>query len=343
MKKRSMPIVVSVLCALTVFIIGIPKTRASNDFFYRNLIVGSTGLDVLELQRILNHSYTTRIAPTGSGSPGNETSYFGLLTQNAVIRFQNEHATEILVPNHSTVGSGAVGPYTNRVLNRLYASTTVVQATASASQPLIPPVISMYGTATTTPIDPANPNMRNVGVFFSAIDRVAAKKGISTQTVSRIKAQAMKDLATSTDYRKKFSESMKKKPTTVNMGAAGLFANVARSTIVAVAEFLTIHKAKADMFGEDRPFGGRVLFPFYCVCSENWIVLIEPYAPDYVALLTYTPFTQEYESYNIPFTEWLLGYYTEDGAVCDEYIPPYECVEIPAEGEITSKVGSSSY
>jgi hypothetical protein len=58
--------------------------------FTRDLKLGSTGADVLALQQYLNaHGFT--IATSGSGSPGNETTYFGPSTQAALIKYQIAH------------------------------------------------------------------------------------------------------------------------------------------------------------------------------------------------------------------------------------------------------------
>ncbi len=55
--------------------------------FTRNLAVGSRGQSVRALQVYLNaHGFI--VAATGHGSPGFETTYFGLATKNALIRFQ---------------------------------------------------------------------------------------------------------------------------------------------------------------------------------------------------------------------------------------------------------------
>lgn len=75
----------------------------------RSLTIGSEGEDVRCLQRYLNFSGHT-IASSGAGSPGQETSYFGALTANAVARWQNANAAAVLAPVGLTTGSGYWGP-----------------------------------------------------------------------------------------------------------------------------------------------------------------------------------------------------------------------------------------
>ncbi len=79
--------------------------------FARPLKTGSVGLDVQKLQIFLNtHGYA--IAKSGAGSPGKETTTFGTLTKAAVIKFQDDHAKEILVPNGLKKGTGIVASST---------------------------------------------------------------------------------------------------------------------------------------------------------------------------------------------------------------------------------------
>ncbi len=87
--------------------------------FNQSLRYGSQGPDVQELQKILNSDSETRVTSRGVGGPGQESIYFGLLTHNAVIKFQNKYASEILSPGGLRQGNGFVGPFTLKKLNSL--------------------------------------------------------------------------------------------------------------------------------------------------------------------------------------------------------------------------------
>lgn len=84
--------------------------------FNRTLRAGSSGDDVRRLQRYLNEQGYV-LAPRGIGSPGNETDYFGPMTYNALIKFQEAHAKDILAPAGLTKGSGIFGPATMKYVN----------------------------------------------------------------------------------------------------------------------------------------------------------------------------------------------------------------------------------
>ena len=61
----------------------------------KDLSIGMKDPEILTLQKILNLNPITQIAQSGPGSPGNETTYFGALTKQAVIRLQVRRGTSL--------------------------------------------------------------------------------------------------------------------------------------------------------------------------------------------------------------------------------------------------------
>jgi hypothetical protein len=97
-------------------ITGVPEptdvpTACQNITFTRNLSLGATGTDVRCLQAILNMSADTRVALTGPGSSGNETTLFGPLTRAALAKFQ---AAKGISP-----AAGYFGPITRAYLESI--------------------------------------------------------------------------------------------------------------------------------------------------------------------------------------------------------------------------------
>ncbi len=106
-----------VVLTLTLIFIATSPFSTSAQTFSTNLKLGMTNPEIKSLQILLNENPDTQITTFGPGSPGNETLYFGLLTLNAVTKFQNKYASEILVPAGLTQGNGFVGPLTRDKLN----------------------------------------------------------------------------------------------------------------------------------------------------------------------------------------------------------------------------------
>ena len=91
---------------------------SQNFLFSKTLKLGSNDPEVKKLQVFLNtHGFT--IAKRGAGSSGKETTLFGTATKNALTRFQNAHAKEILTPSGLKSGNGIWGPTTRAYANSL--------------------------------------------------------------------------------------------------------------------------------------------------------------------------------------------------------------------------------
>ena len=59
--------------------------------FTKDIKQGDNSQDILILQRILNADVNTRVASSGSGSSGSETTSFGTSTRSALLRFQQKY------------------------------------------------------------------------------------------------------------------------------------------------------------------------------------------------------------------------------------------------------------
>ncbi|HYC79547.1 MAG TPA: peptidoglycan-binding domain-containing protein [Candidatus Binatia bacterium] len=82
-----------------------------------NLTMGLTSDQVKTLQQILNKNGFV-VSASGPGSPGNETSFFGSLTREAVRKFQCAKGLACS-GTESTTGYGRVGPLTRSALNQM--------------------------------------------------------------------------------------------------------------------------------------------------------------------------------------------------------------------------------
>ncbi|GIW68575.1 MAG: hypothetical protein KatS3mg100_069 [Candidatus Parcubacteria bacterium] len=84
----------------------------------RNLGPGDTGDDVKKLQQFLNERGFT-VASSGAGSPGNESTYYGTRTGQAVKQFQEAYASEILAPLGLSQGTVYFWTHTRAKANEL--------------------------------------------------------------------------------------------------------------------------------------------------------------------------------------------------------------------------------
>ncbi len=95
---------------------GIP----SSYIFNTNLRYGISSNEVKYLQVFLNQDPDTRVSSTGWGSPGQESTYFGSKTRQAVIKFQAKYKNDISATvGYTIAGTGYVGPGTRTKINQL--------------------------------------------------------------------------------------------------------------------------------------------------------------------------------------------------------------------------------
>lgn len=87
--------------------------------FNNNLKFGQNLIDVKYLQMILNSDPDTKLKSVGLGSSGRESTYFGKITVQAVIKFQNKYAIKNSDGKPLVIAAGLVGPITREKLNNL--------------------------------------------------------------------------------------------------------------------------------------------------------------------------------------------------------------------------------
>lgn len=119
-------------------VLGLALTVGSTDAamtWSRSLKLGSRGADVKDLQMFLNMCADSKVANSGAGSPGLETTYFGPATKAAVIKWQ---AARGVSPT-----SGLFGPLSRAKAAELQASTNVCGGSVVVNPPQSGPVTAM--------------------------------------------------------------------------------------------------------------------------------------------------------------------------------------------------------
>tara|TARA_Y100000310_G_scaffold321519_1_gene379244 strand:- start:3959 stop:8329 length:4371 start_codon:yes stop_codon:yes gene_type:complete len=156
----------------TVSVTGIPAGYT----WSQNLTVGSTGDDVKYLQMFLNSDSATKLADSGAGSPGSETSYFGPITRSGVVKFQDKYAADVLTPLGLSGGTGFFGPSSRTKINALYVAAP---APAPAPSPT-PGTPAPAPTPTPTPAPATGPSSVQAGAGNPAAGTLGASSAYNT-------------------------------------------------------------------------------------------------------------------------------------------------------------------
>jgi hypothetical protein len=121
-------------------------TMSCSYTFNTNMKLGSRGTDVMNLQKVLNMYPQTRVAATGAGSPGLETTYFGPATRTAANKFQALHLVELGI----TAPTGNVFAGTRALLNMACSGTSTLPAGCTSTSGFSPVTGQPCGNGQTT-------------------------------------------------------------------------------------------------------------------------------------------------------------------------------------------------
>ena len=129
------------LAAAGAFVTGSANASAAPFDFLTNHQLYDRGEDIRSLQQFFNTNGFI-IAQSGPGSPGNETSIFGLLTYRTLTEFQSAHGLP---------ATGYFGPLTRGVINSGSAASNSAPTTVSQNTSPTNSVATATTTASTTP------------------------------------------------------------------------------------------------------------------------------------------------------------------------------------------------
>jgi|GEM_PF-1579314 len=242
---------------------------ASTLILNRNLREGDTGEDVLLLQKFLNNDRDTQISEIGSGSPGNETRYFGRVTKNAVMRLQDKYKDEILVPAGQLTATGFVGFWTRQVLQRI--SSIPTTETSSKTQ-LSPDFLSQVpvteeNVPIISPVSSLGATNEVEKPQISSLSRYSAQPGASISITGlgfsgkntiNLGKNKIKDVVASSSTRISFQI-----PENINVGRYDVFVTTQKSKISNTMPFMVTSVGaivpKVDTIEPSRvKFGDRV-------------------------------------------------------------------------------------
>jgi len=260
---------------------------------------------------------------------------FGPLTRAAVHAFQAEKGLVV---------DGIFGPLSNKTLTAPRASLKHIPVGCTSTVGYS----SITGTkcnntaqdnqALKVSNSNENPNLTNLDQFIALVIKVNKENGASETELTRM-IHAVRETAinSNTDFNKEFKELLVTEDREWHRrSGTGPSVSIFQRAFVKTFSFFGINPRVAHADG--LPFGGSVVYSFFCGGNGSWMIGITSLPPTYVVLLTYIPGTQGFASHNIPYTTWLLGTYKSGGECVIPGTPP---VVVPTQGTITPVVGSS--
>ena len=339
-------LIISIIFLFSQTVFGVSITSASfNCNITTTLRVGSKGADVECLQSALNLTADgifgpkTKAAVIAWQADAGLTAD-GIFGAKSLAVFAGSSVSTIYLPGCT----GTMG-YSITTGTKCDSSIPLVPTTPSStvtSAPLVSndnnsnqPEPSSVNTNSATN---SNPNLVNLDKLITTVVSVSKEKGVNEKDIKHITDTITQIVMnTKVDLNKEFEKVLAGDQLSYNVNTKTSL-SVFDNFVIKSLSFLGITPSVAHA-ATGEAFGGKLLYSFFCSDSGNWMITIDPLPPNYVALLSYTPGTEEYASYNIPETTELLGTYTEEGE-CD--IPDDPDISISTEGTIGAVTGSSA-
>lgn len=328
---------------LTLFFgISAEAQSSGSTTFTSDLFPGVSSPQVVALQKILNESPDTQIASVGPGSPGNETSYFGLLTKAAVIRFQQKYASQVLTPAGLTQATGFVGSYTRSLLNAF-----VEVAAGKANSPTTAPATTATPTASSQ-----TPSVVTLDTYIGAVNALGTKQGMSANTLATLDTDLRQEMATSSGavLQQFFNQQQamyQKQTVSANIMDSPISALLQGLSAFAYATFVPQKAYALGLPTGWSGFGGYIAFIVPCTCDPvvDSIFVALPYPNPLVTnlLLNYVDGSEGFLWHNIPEPGIAtLGLYVPGaGEACFIGVEPF-CAPLPTDGLILPITGSSA-
>lgn len=140
---------------------------------YANLKLGSTGPKVLGLQKFLNNNGAL-VAVSGNGSPGNETDYFGNLTESALKKYKAYLATNLANPLINTLSDSTQKDFkcpVGYICTPKSSSTFALEVSSSS------PILGMMPFTQTMTVGSRGIQVMNLQKFLNYKGYIVAKSG----------------------------------------------------------------------------------------------------------------------------------------------------------------------